>query len=191
MPIIPALSRKFILAGLLHGISWMLCFLRFRFCLHFLFLCVFFSILLFAAMVDWDSMYIPDRVHFLILLLAALSFFDPHAPSLLSRLGGAAVAGGFLLFLSYISRGGVGYGDIKLFFSTGLLLGFSKNIMSLFLGYLLAGIFCLFFLAIGKLNRKSSVPMVPFFAVSFFVCSLWGDAVLTWYLRLCQFSPSL
>ncbi|MDO4326548.1 MAG: A24 family peptidase [bacterium] len=176
------LSRKSIAAGLILAFCYVLCFFRFGFCLHFLLLCLFYSILLFAAIVDFDSMYIPDSVHFVILLLAVLSFFDPLSPSLMSRLMGAVTAGGFLMLLSLISHGGVGFGDIKLLFSAGFLLGFSKNIMSLLLGYSLAGSFCVFLLFFQKLDRKTAIPMAPFFAISFFLCSLWGDAILMWYL---------
>ena len=59
-------------------------------------MCMFSGILITAAFIDARHMYIPDGIHVLILLLSCISLAAGSAPSLMNRLGGSLLAGGFL-----------------------------------------------------------------------------------------------
>ena len=89
-----------------------------------------------------------------------------------------------MLAISVISHGGIGGGDIKLLAASGLFLGFSRNLSGFFLAYILAGLFYLIPFIHGTVNRKSAVPMAPFFAVSLIFTGLWGEPLLSWYFQL-------
>lgn len=71
-------------------------------------MCMFSCILITAAFIDARHMYIPDGIHVLILLLSCISLAAGSAPSLMNRLGGSLLTGGFLALVNLLSRGGVG-----------------------------------------------------------------------------------
>ena len=78
-------------------------------------------------------MLIPNKVllPFAVVLFAArlLSPLTPWWDSLL----GAAVGFGVLFLIAVVSKGGMGGGDIKLFFVIGLVLGTVNTLLTLFL----------------------------------------------------------
>lgn len=70
--------------------------------------------------------------------------------------------GGILLIISYITKGGIGMGDIKLMSCVGILMGFSRTISILFFSIIICGIFSAVLLVIKKFSKKSTVPFAPF-----------------------------
>ena len=104
------------------------------------------------------------------------------APAIINRLGGSLLAGGFLALVNLLSRGGVGWGDVKLFAASGLLIGAAPAITALLMGYVAAGLWYAVPLVRGRVGRKTQIPMAPFFAVSLMVCGLWFRQLFLWYL---------
>lgn len=169
-------SIKYLLyLGLINSISYLLCLFSFGFTPIGYLTCVFSSVLLFSASVDAHSMYIPDFVLYALLILSVASFFLRWEPSVFHRIAGCVFGGGFLFLLRKLSHNGIGLGDVKLFAVTGLFLGLSRTIFAVFLGYYLAGIWCVFLLIRKKANRKTAIPMVPFFYVSIMTSILWNE----------------
>ena len=80
--------------------------------------------------------------------------------------------------------GGIGGGDIKLLAASGFYLGLPRGLLALFGGYVLAAAWVVPALIRGKIHRRSSIPMAPFFAVSLILSLLWGEQILNWYLNL-------
>ena len=85
--------------------------------------------LFFIAWIDHQSKRIPNRILKILLavrtiLLAAewLTYPKLGLAVLLSALLGAAIGGGMFLIAHFISKGGVGMGDVKLFMVIGLLI---------------------------------------------------------------------
>ncbi len=158
--------------------------------LYMVLFCLFSAALILAAGIDRKYLYIPDRIPAFIAVLALISAVcgsrvsDPYSPALTSRLFGSGVISLFMLAISVISHGGIGGGDIKLLAASGLFLGFSRNLSGFFLAYILAGLFYLIPFIHGTVNRKSAVPMAPFFAVSLIFTGLWGEPLLSWYFQL-------
>lgn len=147
-------------------------------------MCLFTSILITAAWIDARHMYIPDGIHILILLLSCISLAAGHGPSLMNRLAGSLLPGGFLALVNLLSRGGVGWGDVKLFAACGLLLGPAPAMTALLMAYAAAGLWYAVPLMRGRIGRKTQIPMAPFFAVFLIVCGLWFRQLLLWYLGL-------
>lgn len=145
-------------------------------------LCVFFGALLLAWFVDRDEGFIPDRVHFIIVGCAIASWFLQPEISLTDRLLGSAGAGLVMLLISLITHGGIGGGDIKLLAACGLLLGWQLILPAFFFAYILAAVCLLIPLLQKKVTRRQEIPMAPYFAVSLMFFSLYGQALLRWYL---------
>ena len=98
-------------------------------------------------------------------------------------LGGAI---GFVVFLllALISRGGMGFGDVKLAALIGLATGFPLVLLALLIAAILGGLPAIVLLATGKRGRKEAIPFGPFLAVAAMVTLLWGNNIINWYLGL-------
>ncbi len=114
-------------------------------------------VLLYGAKVDWESSTIPDRVHLFLGFLFIIQFLCVPF-SLLSHLIGAFLYALPLFFCSL--KKWIGFGDVKLIFFLGLLLGFSKIIPLTSL----ASIFALFHYPFLK---KKTIPFCPYIFLSF------------------------
>ncbi len=106
---------------------------------------------------------------------------------LLFRLYGAGLIGGFtiaafLLFMSLLmdhilKKESLGGGDIKLIFLSGLYLGLLGNLFNLILSCIVGLIF-----AAGK--KAERIPFGPAISLSTFLCFLFGQSFVDWYLSL-------
>ena len=99
-----------------------------------------------------------------------------------------ALAGaiGFVIFLllALISRGGMGFGDVKLAALIGLATGFPLVFLALIGGAILGGLAAIILLATKKRGRKEAIPFGPFLALAAMVTLLWGNNILQWYIGL-------
>lgn len=129
--------------------------------LCFSFVVVGFLIVIFLS----DSKYgiIPDSIVislvFLSLLFGFFSLNILYVWYVVSAIG----SGLFFLFLFLITKGkGMGFGDVKLSFFIGLLLGFPNTIYALYLAFLTGGIVSLILILWRKKTIKSTIPFGPF-----------------------------
>jgi leader peptidase (prepilin peptidase)/N-methyltransferase len=107
----------------------------------------------------------------------------------LPRLGivQAAIGGGigFVLFflIVIVSRGGMGFGDVKLAALIGLVTGYLA-VEALLMGMILGGLVAVILLGFKIKKRKEAMPFGPFLAVAAVVTMLWGNEILNWYMNL-------
>jgi leader peptidase (prepilin peptidase) / N-methyltransferase len=108
--------------------------------------------------------------------------------SLGMRLAYAALGGGvgFIIFLliALISRGGMGWGDVKLAALIGLATGFPMVVVAIIMAAILGGIVAVALMIAKRKKRRETVPFGPFLAVAAMVTLLWGSNILDWYLGL-------
>lgn len=89
----------------------------------------------------------------------------------------------FFLAIFLISKGKwLGFGDVKLIFFLGLLLGFPNILITLFLSSTIGAVIGIGLIALGKKTMKSEVPFAPFLVVASFIAMLWGNLMVDWYL---------
>lgn len=129
----------------------------------------FLAVLTATAFVDIDTMKIPDGFVLAAGAAGVLSIPFFPAPGLTERLIGVCSVSAILLAFALIRSGGFGGGDIKLTAACGLFLGWRQSLTAFVLAVLLAGGYCIFMLAAGKLKRRSK------FAFGAFLC--FGMAV--------------
>lgn len=178
------ISRRYPFVEFLTGVMYVVVFAACGPTVRSVIYCLFGSCLIAASGIDLDHLYVPDRFHVCIIILAVVSFFTGNSERLFSLLAGSLAVGGFMLLVSLATRGGIGGGDIRLMAASGLLLGLPRNAFAFILAYITAGIVCLIPMLQGRMHRKTEVPMVPFFAFALMVSALWGDRLLDWYLHL-------
>jgi len=100
-----------------------------------------------------------------------------------AALGGAA---GFAVFLliALVSRGGMGWGDVKLAALMGLAIGFPLVFVAIIMAAILGGIVAVALMIAKKRTRRQTIPFGPFLALAAMVTLLWGSNILRWYLGL-------
>ena len=80
----------------------------------------------------------------------------------------------FLFVVAVISRGGLGFGDVKLFGLLGLMAGSAGVFTTLFVTLLFSSVVSLILIAMKRKSFKSSLPMGPFIYAGFVVISCLG-----------------
>ena len=121
-------------------------------------------------------------------LLLALYPWPWLTESIVMRVAYAALGGaiGFAVFLliALVSRGGMGWGDVKLAALIGLATGFPLVFVAIIMGAILGGIVAVALMIARKRNRRQTIPFGPFLAVAAMITLLWGSNILSWYLGL-------
>jgi leader peptidase (prepilin peptidase)/N-methyltransferase len=97
---------------------------------------------------------------------------------------GGAIGFGIFLLIAIASRGGMGWGDVKLAALIGLATGFPLVFLSIIMGAILGGIVAVVLVVAKKRNRRQTIPFGPFLALAAMVTLLWGSNILNWYLAL-------
>jgi prepilin signal peptidase PulO-like enzyme (type II secretory pathway) len=95
---------------------------------------------------------------------------------LLSAVGAFA----FFLFLFGITRGrGMGFGDVVYVFFMGLLLGFPKIILGLYIAFISGAVISIILIGVKKKKLKgSTVPFGPFLVAGTLIAMFWGDKLI-------------
>ena len=128
------------------------------------------------AYVDYREHIIPNRLllilalvrlGFLVYELAAVLREDLAIPKvlrlvLLSPLLGGLIAGGILLLTMLLSRKGIGFGDVKLFFVLGLFAGSSSILPLMLYTFVFSALGGFAMLVLKKAKLKDVLPMAPF-----------------------------
>lgn len=148
--------------------------------------CILFSLLLAVALIDLDSMEIPNGLLIagVVLFALCLIFHDAPLSRLKSGLIGGLVLGGALLAISLVmdkvlGRESMGGGDIKLFAMLGLYSGLAVGLLLVILACF-AG---LVFAYAGKAKGKP-FPFGPAVALAAWPALLAGPRLVSWYLSL-------
>jgi leader peptidase (prepilin peptidase)/N-methyltransferase len=97
---------------------------------------------------------------------------------------GGAIGFAILFLIAIVSRGGMGWGDVKLAALIGLATGFPMVFFSLIMGAILGGIVAVALMIAKKKTRRETIPFGPFLAVAAMITLLWGSNILNWYLGL-------
>lgn len=147
---------------------------------------LFISLLMIITVSDINYMLIPDKVLlFFLPLLIIGRIISPLTPWWDSVLGAAV---GFLIlwFIAIVSKGGMGGGDIKLFFLIGLVLGTMNTLLTLFFAALLGLVFGGVLLITCKQGRKTPIPFGPAIVIAALVVYFYGIEIMTTYLNFIQ-----
>ncbi|WP_003542125.1 prepilin peptidase [Desulfotomaculum nigrificans] len=144
---------------------------------------LFIATLIVISFIDLDHYIIPDKILFF--FIVAWVAFIPFIPiNYINSLIGLVSAGGLLLFIALLSKGGMGGGDIKLAAVIGLYLGWPNALLAMFLACFLAGIVGILLILLKIKSRKDIIPFGPFIAAASYITLLWGEQILNWYMSL-------
>ena len=173
------ISWQYPLVELATGILFLLCFMFHVLCSMYIITC--FLIIIFVY--DLKHYLIPDKVIYPAILISLLRLFllgeDSPLPFLYAGLGAAL----FFFLIVFVSKGKwMGAGDIKLAFLIGLILGWPKIIVALFLAFFIGAAIGIILIMAGKKGLKSEIPFGPFLVGATFLALFWGERIFNWYL---------
>ena len=145
---------------------------------------LFISLLIIIVVSDFAFMLIPNKVLlFFFPLLALGRVMSPLTPWWDSIVG--AVVGFSILYgIAVVSRGGMGGGDIKLFFLLGLVLGTLNTLLTLFIAAVIGMVVGILVLKVRQQGRKIAIPFGPSIALAAVVVYFYGNVLINWYVAL-------
>jgi leader peptidase (prepilin peptidase)/N-methyltransferase len=103
-------------------------------------------------------------------------------PNPVSALLGGLIGFAVIFLPAWLSKGGIGGGDVKLGALMGLVLGFPAVLAGLFWGIVAGGVGAVILLVTRVRGRRDAVPYAPFLAAGAWIALLYGNQMMTWYL---------
>jgi len=152
------------------------------------YICIFMVLMV----IDWEKGLILNKIVFpaivaSIVISALFSIFLSDI-EIVPFIGWAAAGGGIglalFLLIVIVSRGGMGWGDVKLAALIGLATGFPLVFIALLIGVVLGGVVAALLLVFKIKKRKEAIPFGPFLAIAAIATLLWGNSILSWYRGL-------
>lgn len=177
------ISIRYPIVELANMILWLLAYMSFGLSLQSFLSIIFFSILLVMSMIDIDIKEVPNAIILAIFAIGIISFFSNDGILWWEKLLGLVVMSVPFLIIGIIT-GGIGGGDIKLLFVSGLFLGWKLIILGGVFGVIIGGMTGLILLVMRRAGRKSEMPLGPSLATGFVIATLWGGQIINWYMGL-------
>ena len=152
------------------------------------------SVLLCMALIDEEHLFIPDRLQIALLILGVCGIFASGVQFWQTKLYGMLLGGGFFLFFYLISfplfgREGLGFGDVKLMTSAGLLLGLKSVCVAIVIAIVMALIDVIVRRVAFK-NQKdpfggaNEFAFAPYLAAGVAAALFFGDSIAAWYFSM-------
>lgn len=113
------------------------------------------SVCIVVAMIDFDTFEIPDSSNITILLLGLITFFPISGVSWQSKLIGCVCISVPLFIVALF--GGMGLGDVKLFFVLGLLFGWQKILVLFLISVIVGAIFSVIYMLVRKKKDSGEI----------------------------------
>ena len=165
------------------GIIGIFCFFRFGFCYEMICIFLIAMLLLAIAMIDLDTMTIPDGLNigiflvcFVLVIIREMNIFE-------SIIGMFCIS--LPMFLSnLVIPHSFGGGDIKLMFVSGMILGWKYSLLAIFIAILIAGIYCIYLILKRKVDKRTHIAFGPYLSIGIFTSLCYGQEIVSWYLNL-------
>lgn len=99
---------------------------------------------------------------------------------------GVGILYALLFFILFLITGGkgMGFGDVKLAFAIGLLLGFPGVLISFYLSFLTGAVVSLILVVQGKKRLKSKIAFGPFLIAGTSIAYMWGDQLWLFFRKI-------
>jgi prepilin signal peptidase PulO-like enzyme (type II secretory pathway) len=137
---------------------------------------------------DLKHYIIPDKIIYPAIIVALIFNFQFsifNFQTLFYAIFSAIIASGFFFLIILISKGAwMGFGDVKLAFLIGLILGWPDIIFALFLAFILGAVIGLILIGLKIKSMKSQIPFGPFLVAATIIMMLWGEIIKGIYFSL-------
>ncbi|MEK7076072.1 MAG: prepilin peptidase [Patescibacteria group bacterium] len=124
-------------------------------------------IISFVALIFFDYLFflIPEKIILPLTIIAVLFNYFFRRSEFITLLLSALIMGGIFAIIYIVSNGKwVGFGDAKLLFLIGLVLGYPLGFLSMIISVWIAALVGIVLMLSGKANRKTALPFGSFLA---------------------------
>jgi len=144
----------------------------------------YFCLLIIILAIDLEQGLILNKVVYPAIGVALIIDVFASDPGIVNGLIGGGVGLVVMLVLALVSRGGRGWGDVKMAGLMGVMVGFPGIAAALLLGIVSGGLVAGLLLALKIKGRKEAIAFGPFLSLATMVTLLWGHDLINWYLGL-------
>lgn len=141
------------------------------------------SLFMIIIVSDIHYMIIPDKILIwfagIFLLERIIWPLNPWWDSLLGAVSGFTL----LLIIALVSKGGMGFGDVKLYAVIGFILGFKLVLLSFFLSTLYGAVLGSVAMLFRIVKRRQPIPFGPFIAAGTLTAYFWGSDIIQLYIN--------
>lgn len=146
------------------------------------------------AMIDFDTMTLPNRITYPLFIVTALylpvvAVASNQMDNLVDAGIGALIYGGFFFMLWFLTGGrGLGFGDVKLSPTLGALIGWFAAapgaIVALAAAFIIGGLPAGILMAMGVIKRGTPIPFGPMLILGAWIGTLFGPEIADLYLSV-------
>ena len=147
------------------------------------FYCCLFIILM---VVDLEHQLILNKVTYPAMGVALLINVFSAEPGIVQAAIGGGIGLGLFLLVALLSKGGMGWGDVKMAALIGLVTGYPLIFVALVLAIILGGLVAVMLLLFKKKRRKEGIPFGPYLSLATIATLLFGAEMLHWCLGIFQ-----
>lgn len=141
-------------------------------------------ILLAVAIIDHDTMEIPDSLVIALIPFAVLSVWGWTEVSFLERIAGFFTVSMPMCILTLIIHEAFGGGDIKLMAVCGFLLGWKNTLFAFFIALLIGGGYAIYLLISGKSKKGTHIAFGPYLCAGIVSAIFFGSEAIYFYSTL-------
>ena len=138
------------------------------------------------AMIDLERHILPNVIVYPAAGFALAASIFIHGgtivPGVLDAATGGLIGLGLFFLIAIVSRGGMGWGDVKMAALVGLVTGFPLVFVAILVAVVSGGLIAWLLIIFKVRSRKETIPFGPFLSLAAMATILWGQAMLDWYL---------
>ncbi|MEG1862185.1 MAG: prepilin peptidase [Oscillospiraceae bacterium] len=177
------ISPIYLISEVVGGALCVICFLRYGFTLTSILSALTALCLFCVSLVDWKTMEIPHSVQLILALFSLLSLWV-FPVDLKTKIIGFFAVSAPLILINFLVAEAFGGGDIKLMAICGFMLGWKNIILAMFIGLVFGGGYGIYLMATKKSKAERHMPFGPFLAVGIYTAMLWGEEIISFYLKI-------
>ncbi len=143
--------------------------------------------LLAIALIDFDTLVIPDQFSLSLLWVGLFIslwsvFIEPSAAIKGALFGYLMLWSIFHLFKLLTGKEGMGYGDFKLLAATGAWFGIKGVLVTVIVSAFAGSVLGILYLYLSKNSKDKPLPFGPYLAIGTWLTMLYGQNIVNWYL---------
>lgn len=175
-------SVQYPLIEALNGILYVIVFMANGFHMQSVLFCLMTSALLVISVIDERTFEIPPALNLFIFAIGIFVCILDY-PNISEHIIGLFCVS-FALYVLYLVTGGaaIGGGDVKLMGAAGLVLGWKLITLAFFLGCIIGAVCHVIRMKVS--DAEHMLAMGPYLSVAIWICALWGNDMIAWYLGL-------
>ena len=139
------------------------------------------------ALIDFDTLVIPDQFSLSLMWLGLFIslwhvFVEPSSAIKGALLGYLLLWSIFQLFKLITGKEGMGYGAFKLLAAAGAWFGIKGVLVTVIISAFAGSILGIMYLHLSKNSKDKPLPFGPYLAVGIWITMVYGQGIIDWYL---------